>query len=398
MIRTSSAYEGIIPDRVPGISKENPLTIAQLTTAARDILEASFPAVWVSGEISDFKKHRNGHWYFCLRDATAKVSCVVWSRDQRGIPAAPDEGMKVLVFGRMTVWPAGGTMQLSVRQIEAEGDGLWRKAMELTLARLKADGLLAPERKRRLPVAPRRIAIVTSPQGAALHDVIAVITRRCPGVEIVLSPCKVQGEGAAGEICAALDLVLRWGLAEVVIVGRGGGGREDLWAFNDERLARAIAAFPIPVIAAIGHELDTTLCDLVADHRAPTPSAAAEAAVPDVDQLRRSVIALDRQMKSSILRKVRDSQRALRKTGTGLARVAISSVEHRRMRISGAAGKLNALSPLATLTRGYAVARGLDGMALVSRNQFRVGLDYVLRLADGTIPSRVTAHPEELKA
>lgn len=381
----------------PGATREHPLTIADVTRAAKDFVEAAFPAFWVSGEVSNFTKHRNGHWYFCLRDANAQINCVVWESDQFGIPAPPDEGMKVLALGRLTVFPKRGALQMVVRKMEAEGDGLWRKAMELTLAKLKADGLLALERKRRLPVAPKTVAIVTSPQGAALQDVIAVIRRRCPGTQIVLSPCKVQGDGAAVDICIALDRVLRWGLADVVIIGRGGGGREDLWAFNDERLARAIAAFPVPVIAAIGHEIDTTLCDLVADHRAPTPSAAAEAAVPDMGELRRVVVAFDRQMRFSITRRVRDSRSSLRSMSARLAKVAQSSVEQRRVSVNGTAGKLNALSPLATLTRGYAVARSTEGTALVSREQFEVGMDFVLRLEDGTVPSLVSGAPRPLK-
>lgn len=390
-----TAYEGIRTERVPG-TRENPVSITMLTKGTKEVLEHAFPGLWVSGEVSDFKKGRNGHWYFSLRDAQSKVSCVIWANDQLGIPAAPDEGMKVIALGKMTVYPAAGAMQLCIRKIEAEGDGLWRKALKIAYNKLKADGLVAPERKRALPVAPRCVAVVTSAQGAALHDIIVVINRRCPGTEIVLSPCRVQGEGSANDIRRALEKVKRWGGAEVVIIGRGGGGREDLWAFNDEMLARAIAAFPVPVIAAIGHEIDTTLCDLVADHRAPTPSAAAEAAVPDMGQLRRTIVAFDRQMKSTMARRVRNSRSALREVTSGISRIAARSVEMRRLRITSASGKLNALSPLATLSRGYAIARAMDGTALVSREQFEVGLDYTLRLADGTVPSRVSGNTNPL--
>ena len=389
------AYEGITPERIPGATKENPVTISQLTEATKTVLESSFPGLWVSGEVSDMKK-RSGHWYFCLRDKTARVSCVVWASDQYRIPASPDEGMKVLAFGGMTAWPAGGSMQFRIRKIEAEGDGLWRKALKISYNKLKSEGLLDPARKRVLPVAPRVVAVVTSSQGAALHDVIAVVKRRCPGTHVVLSACKVQGEGSAQEIVIALDRVLRWGSADVVIIGRGGGSREDLWAFNDESLARAIAGFPVPVIAAIGHETDTTLCDLVADHRAPTPSAAAEAAVPDMGQLRRTVVAFDRQMKSSITRRVRNARQLLRKTAGLLSRDATRTVETRRKRIVAAGSHLNALSPLATLSRGYAVARALDGTALTRRNQFSAGMPFKVRLADGSIPSVVTGDSEEI--
>ncbi|MBA2687178.1 MAG: exodeoxyribonuclease VII large subunit [Gemmatimonadaceae bacterium] len=390
-----TAYEGVTPRRIPGATKENPVSISQLTEATKTVLESSFPGLWVSGEVSDMKK-RNGHWYFCLRDNTARVSCVVWAGDQYRIPAAPDEGMKVLAFGGMTAWPAGGSMQFRIKRIEAEGDGLWRKALRISYNKLKAEGLLDPARKRVLPVAPRTVAVVTSAQGAALHDVIAVVKRRCPGTEVVLSACKVQGDGSAQDIVIALDRVLRWGSAEVVIIGRGGGSREDLWAFNDEQLARAIAGFPIPVIAAIGHETDTTLCDLVADHRAPTPSAAAEAAVPDMGQLRRTAIAFDRQMRSSIARRVRVARTQLTKTASTLSRNASRTVDTRRARIAGAGGHLNALSPLATLSRGYAVARSQEGTALTRRAQFGVGMPFNVRLADGTVPSVVAGEPEAL--
>jgi exodeoxyribonuclease VII large subunit len=390
-----NAYEGITAERVPGATKQNPVTISQLTEATKTVLESSFPGLWVSGEVSDMKK-RNGHWYFCLRDKTARVSCVVWASDQYRMPAAPDEGMKVVAWGGMTAYPAGGSMQFRIRKIEAEGDGLWRKALKISYNKLKAEGLLDPARKKSLPVAPRSVAVVTSAQGAALHDVIAVVKRRCPGTDVVLSACKVQGDGSAQEIVLALDRVLRWGSAEVVILGRGGGSREDLWAFNDERLARAIAEFPIPVITAIGHETDTTLCDLVADHRAPTPSAAAEAAVPDMGQLRRTTIAFRRQMRSTIVRKVRIARTDLRQIAGKLSRNATRTVETRRANIVSAGGHLNALSPLATLSRGYAVARALDGTALTSRTQFSVGMPFNVRLADGSIPSMVTGEPEQI--
>lgn len=395
-MRSDTAYEGIRTERVPGLTRENPVSIAQLTDATKQVLETAFPGLWVTGEVTDFKKHSNGAWYFCLRDATAKINCVIWSSDQYRIPAPPDEGMKVVALGGVTVFTRGGAMQFRVRRLEAEGDGLWRKALKITYAKLKADGLLAPERKRALPVAPGCVAVVTSSEGAALHDVIVVIRRRCPGTEIVLSPCKVQGEGSANDIRRALEKVRRWGGAEVVIIGRGGGSREDLWAFNDEKLARAIAAFPVPVIAAIGHEVDTTLCDLVADHRAPTPSAAAEAAVPDMGQLRRTVVAFDRQMRGSITRRIRNSRSALRETSGAIARMATRTVGIRRLRITSATGKLNALSPLATLSRGYAIARAEDGAALTRIEQFSAGLNYILRMSDGTVNSRVTRKPESL--
>ncbi|MGH7654155.1 MAG: exodeoxyribonuclease VII large subunit, partial [Gemmatimonadaceae bacterium] len=261
--------------KAPGSSPEHALTIADLTNAAREIIEGAFPPVWIKGEVSNFTAHRNGHWYFSLRDATAQLSCVVWSRDVRRIPAPPDEGMQVMAHGQLSVYAARGQMQFMVRAMEAEREGLWRKAFEKTRAALEKDGLLDPARKRALPRFPRRVAVITSPDGAALHDIISVIQRRNPRVEIIVIAAAVQGDAAPDSLVAALDRVARWQDADVVIVGRGGGSREDLWAFNDERVARAIAASPIPTISAVVHEVDFTIAVLVADHRAATPSAAA---------------------------------------------------------------------------------------------------------------------------
>src|SRR5689334_7084553 len=269
----------------PGASPGSAVTVATVTQTAKDILEGAFMPLWVRGEVIDFKAHRNGHWYFCLRDGGSQLRCVVWSRDRRSIPAPPDDGMQVTVLGQLTVYAARGDMQFAVRRIEAEGDGLWRKALERTRAKLDADGLLAPERKRALPRYPRVIAVVTSPDGAALHDIVAVVKRRAPHVRVVLVPATVQGDAAIEELCFAIDQVSRWNGADTVIIGRGGGAREDLRAFNDERVARALARCPAPTISAVGHEIDVTICDLVADHRAPTPSAAAEAAVRATEEL-----------------------------------------------------------------------------------------------------------------
>jgi len=253
----------------PGESARSAVTVSMLTETARDVIEGAFVPIWVRGEISDFKAHRNGHWYFCLRDRTAQVRCVVWNRDQFRIPATPDNGMQVAAFGRLTVYASRGEMQFTVARIEADGDGLRRKALEITRARLEADGLLALERKRPLPRFPRVIAVVTSPDGAALHDIKAVIRRRAANVRLVVVAAAVQGNSAPEELCFALDQVNRWGGADLVIIGRGGGAHEDLWAFNDERVARAVAACRVPTISAVGHEIDISICDLVADYRPP---------------------------------------------------------------------------------------------------------------------------------
>ena len=274
-----------VGETFPGASPGSAVSVSTLTQTAKDVVEGAFIPLWVRGEISDFKAHRNGHWYFSLRDFSSQLRCVVWSRDQLGIPAAPDDGMQVAALGQLGVYAARGEMQFTVKRLEADGDGLWRKALEQTRVRLEADGLLASARKRALPRYPRRIAFVTSASGAALRDVIAVLRRRAPGVELVVAHASVQGESAPLELCAALGRVCHWGGADVVIIGRGGGSRDDLWAFNDERVARAVAACPVPTISAVGHEVDVTLCDLVADFRAATPSAAAEAAAPSREEI-----------------------------------------------------------------------------------------------------------------
>jgi exodeoxyribonuclease VII large subunit len=378
-------------DGIPGASPRSAIAVSTLTQTAKDIVEGAFPPLWVRGEISDFKAHRNGHWYFCLRDATSQLRCVVWSRDQRGIPAAPDEGMQVTALGQLGVYAARGEMQLTVKRMEAEGDGLWRKALELTRQRLHADGLLAPERKRALPRYPRRIAIVTSASGAALRDVVAVLRRRAPGVELVVVHAAVQGEGAPLELCAALDQVARWGGAELVIVGRGGGSREDLWAFNDERVARAVAACPVPTISAVGHEVDITLCDLVADHRAPTPSAAAETAVASRDETAMALDGTRRRLIAAMEITLGEPQSRAATAARGLTRASARCLMNRQTTVAALAGRLNALSPLATLERGYAVPRGADGGTLGSVADFAVGRAFSLRLRDGEVDAVTSA-------
>ena len=369
----------------PGGSPELALTIAQLTNAAKEILEGAFPPVWIKGEVGNFTAHRNGHWYFSLRDATAQLSCVVWSRDVKRIPAPPDEGMQVMAHGQLSVYAARGQMQFMVRSLEAEGEGLWRKAFEKTKAALEKDGLLDPARKRRLPRFPRRVAVITSPDGAALHDIISVIQRRNPGVEIIVIPAAVQGETAPDSLVAALDRLSRWRGADVVIIGRGGGSREDLWAFNDERVARAIAASPVPTISAVGHEVDFTIADLVADHRAATPSAAAEAAVPVLADIIAGIRALGEGIRSATELRVRDAGHTLRQLSRDLGLRSLRTVERRRARVQELAARLETLSPLATLARGYAVALNEKGGALPSAALFTPGMHFAMEMRDGRV-------------
>ena len=364
------------------------ISVSDLTNLAREIVEGAFVPLWIRGEVTDFKAHRNGHWYFSLRDASSQVRCVVWGTQQYHIPAPPDEGMQVLAFGRLTVYPSRGDMRFVVTRLAAEGDGLWRKALEMATARLRADGLLAPERKRPLARYPRRIGVVTSPDGAALRDIIAVARRRCASVELVVIPAKVQGEGAADELVAAIARASRWKDCDTVIIGRGGGARDDLRAFNDERVARALAACPIPTISAVGHEVDITLCDLVADVRAATPSAAAEAAVPVLDDMREALQAATLALRGALQRSLLGAQSRLVRLTREMGRAGQRSVERRRARLHVLAARLDGLSPLSTLARGYAVARDADGNTLSTVADFAIGDPFSLLVQDGEIQAR----------
>ena len=384
-----SAFAAAAP-AVPGASPETAIAVASLTETARAVIEGSLSPLWVRGEVSDFKRHRNGHWYFCLRDASAQVRCVVWSRSQRGIPASPDEGMEVAAYGQLTVYAARGEMHLNVTAMDAVGDGLWRKAMDETRLRLERDGLLATSRKRALPFAPTRVGMVTSPDGAALRDVISVLRRRAPHVSLVVSAATVQGANAPAEIVEAIQRICRFGDIDVLIVGRGGGGREDLWAFNDEAVARAICEASVPVISGVGHEIDITIADLVADHRAATPSAAAEAAVPLRSDLLGALGALAGDLRASLAERASESRRALELVSTELQRAAARVAERRRFAMSAVAGRLDALSPLATLARGYAVARDVDDRrTLSSVADFRKDSEFTLTVRDGDVRAQV---------
>jgi len=377
-------------DAAPGVDPTSAIAVSTLTSTARDILEGAFPPIWVRGEVTGFKAHRNGHWYFTLRDRMAQVRAVVWSKDTRSIPAPPDEGMQIAAFGNLSVYPQKGEMQFVVRRMEAEGDGLWRKKLELTRAKLDAEGLLAPERKRALPRFPKVVAVVTSPDGAALHDIVAVMRRRAPAVRVVIVPAAVQGDTAVRDLCTAMDRIKRWNGADVVIIGRGGGSREDLQAFNDERVARVVAGCPVPVVSAVGHEVDVTICDMVADLRAPTPSAAAETVVRDHAELATHIQGLGHRLTRSLRRRADRSRSDVRRLGAALKNRVQFITQERKAWLAELGAQLNALSPLATLKRGYAVARAADGRALTNVGAFEKGMRFRLALRDGEIAAQVT--------
>src|SRR4051812_2731329 len=340
------------------------MRVSEVNAAARELIEGVFPPLWVHGEVSNFTKARSGHCYFSLRDADAQLRCVMWRDEARRLPTQPAEGMQVRALGRLTLYEQRGEFQLSVSELEAKGEGLWKLALDRLRTKLEGEGLTAPARKRSLPAHPACVGIVTSAAGAALRDIVSVIRRRAPWTRIVLASARVQGEGAADEIARAIRMIGRAACADVLIVGRGGGSIEDLWAFNDETVARAIAESPVPVISAVGHETDFTIADLVADLRAPTPSAAAEAAVPDQGAVRRRVEELRERLVSCTRDRIAGGREAVLDARLDLRGAAERALRARRDGVAATAARLQALSPLNVLSRGYAVPLGAAGRVL----------------------------------
>ena len=393
-------------------------TVSEVNRSVREMLEDYLPPLWVSGEVANWTAHRSGHRYFTLKDDQAQLRCVMWRSDARRLPIDPENGMNVRALGGLTLYEARGDYQLTVRQLEArDAEGLWRLAFEKLRNKLDAEGLLDPARKRPLPRFPQSVGIVTSATGAALKDMLTVIRRRAPWTRVVVRSCRVQGEGAALEVARAIRVLADSGAAEVLIVGRGGGSIEDLWAFNEEQVARAIAACPLPVISAVGHEIDLTIADLVADHRAPTPTGAAEAAVPDgmllAETLRGVPVRLSRALRAAAERRGRwltDAAARLERGVRGrlmpergravsrwerLAGAVQRRLERRRQLLAAVAGKPDALSPLATLRRGYGVAHAEDGRVLRRRSDFPPGLPFRLRIVDGQVACEAKAGSEQ---
>ncbi|MBI4421244.1 MAG: exodeoxyribonuclease VII large subunit [Gemmatimonadetes bacterium] len=374
----------------PPSSTDGAWSVLEVTMRARSLVEQGFGGLWVRGEITDFKAYRSGHWYFTLRDAQAQVRCVMWRLDNQRIRTPPKDGMQVFVAARPTVWEEKGELRLTVKNLlPSEAGGPRQLQLERAKAALQRDGLLDPGRKRPLPPYPSRIAVVTSPEGAALRDIISVIGRRWPLVDLVLVPTRVQGEGAEEEICEALARVNRITALDLVVVGRGGGSQEDLRAFNSEAVARAVAAVRVPTISAVGHETDMSLTDLVADLRAPTPSAAAEAAVPDRHAVVDTLAGVARHLAQGLSRRTEVvAERAMRMSDR-LHAAMQGTVERAAARLALVSGRLDALSPLRVLGRGYAVARDDAGAVLKRTAQFTEGLAFRLTVIDGDV--RATA-------
>lgn len=410
--------------RMPQFSAPAPapiptLSVGELTGLIKESLEEGFSDVAVHGEISNLARPKSGHVYCALKDASAQIRMVLWKGVAENLVFDLQDGLAVRAWGRVTVYPARGEYQLVVRKIEPEGVGALELAFRQLYARLDAEGLFDPARKRRLPSFPRRIALVTSPTGAAVHDFLQVLSRRWRDVEVLIVPTRVQGKGAGEEVAAALRTAERIAGADLIVLARGGGSLEDLWAFNEEVVARAIHRSRLPVISAIGHEVDVTIADLVADRRALTPSEAAEICVPDLaeiesrlDHLRartaragRMIVAselsrLDRladRARAALLRKLDQARHAVDRLADRPFAAIRAAGERRGRELAKAAVALEALSPLGVLARGYSLTTLEKGLVAV-RDTHEIALDDRIRtrFARGSVTSRVIEiHHEE---
>lgn len=409
-------------------TERKPLTVSQLTNSIRISLESRFTAVWVEGEISNFKDHSSGHWYFTLKDQNAQLRAKCFRSANTRIRFRPANGLKVRARGKLSVYAPRGEYELVVDALDPVGAGALRVAFEQLRDRLQAEGLFARELKRPLPVFPRRVGIVTSPAGAAIKDILNVMSRRTRTVHVLFSPAKVQGDSAGPQIARAIQLInqyheraLREGrpadLVDVLIVGRGGGSTEDLWAFNTEEVARAIRKSVIPVISAVGHETDFTIADFVADLRAPTPSAAAELVAAREDELCSSLDRLGRQMArlmrfrivdlrsrvqeqalshafDEVKSQLRNARRRYDAASAACTGAIEFSVQEARERLGRAAVSLDALSPLAVLQRGYAIAQDASGKPVRDAASVAAGDELTVRLAKGKLNTRVESVEE----
>jgi len=414
-------------------------TVSELTARIKELLEERFPACWVEGEISNLRVAASGHAYFTLKDEAAQVRAVLFRNRMRRLRFEPGDGQHVLAFGSLEVYAQRGEYQLVVELLEPRGLGALQLAFEQLKQRLAAEGLFEPARKRPLPRFPRKIGIVTSPSGAALRDILRIIGRRFGEVHIVVAPARVQGEGAAGDVAQGVRDLNALGDVDVIIIGRGGGSLEDLWAFNDEMLARTIAASKVPVVSAVGHEVDFTIADLVADLRAPTPSAAAELVVTEkqavvgtlgdlTERLERAVarplrdlerraddlrarlghataatlhgarhrvalLAHRLRAQSPIARAARD-RRQLEHLRASLARAAGQRLDGSRHRLAMAAGRLHSLSPLGVLGRGYSLTLTRSRRIVRSWREVTAGDPVRVLLHEGSLECRVETAKE----
>ena len=395
------------------------LSVTQVNNYVKTLMEGDdlLRSVAIRGEISNFKRHSSGHLYFTLKDEGSEISAVMFRTAADRLAFAPRSGMRVVVYGRVSVYEAAGKYQIYVSAMISDGIGALHEQYLRLLEKLKAEGLFDSAKKRALPKFPKKIGIITSPTGAAVRDMINVTGRRYPSASILLCPALVQGADAPQDLCRALDLICAVGECDVIIIGRGGGSIEDLWAFNDEALVRAVAACPIPIISAVGHETDTTLCDFAADMRAPTPSAAAEQAVPDRHVLMQSVDERGEQMERAMLNMVlsrkssvesysrqisalspRSKLNALRQKILSLRSAIDASADRalseRKMYLAGIVGRLEATNPLSVLGRGYGIATNADGAVVSSVHAVSDGDQISIKVFDGTIDAKVCATRE----
>ncbi len=390
------------------------LSVTQLNTYIKSLLDGDprLGDLFIRGEISNFKRHSSGHLYLTLKDESARVPAVMFRFNAMRLRFAPQDGMRVIARGRVSVYDRDGKYQVYIEEMHPDGVGDLSVAYEQLKERLAAEGLFDRAHKRPLPRYPGRVGVITSPTGAAVHDIITVLARRFPAAELVLCPVQVQGDGAADSICAALELFNQKQAADVIILGRGGGSIEDLWAFNEEPVARAVYRSEIPVISAVGHETDYTICDFVADVRAATPSAAAELAVPDARELAAQLAALHNRMlgrAAAVTAEKKAQLAALRAYPCFQSPMHFLEDEHQRLdgyaaalragmdrRLSDGrtalarqAAALDLLSPMKVLARGYSIAQDKRGKILTRVKQVTPGNPILLRMADGTLDCTV---------
>ena len=391
-------------------SEQMIFSVSEANNFIKALLDAvpQLQTIFVRGEISNYKCYPSGHHYFTLKDEGSALRCVMFRGMAAKLRFRPENGMKVVAFGRIGVFPRDGGYQLYCSDLSVQGVGDLHVAFEQLKEALGKEGLFDPAHKKPLPKYPRRIAIITSSAGAAVHDMLRILKARWPMSEVVLLPVRVQGAEAPAEIAGALRYANKWKVADLIITGRGGGSIEDLWAFNDERVARAIYASDLPVISAVGHEPDVTISDFVADARASTPSNAAEIAVPDQQELRRRLDTLSARMEQSEQKRVKelrercealarsrvlrdpmafidDKRLLLDYTQKNLASLAQSQMAQREQRFAALAAKLDALSPLKVLGRGYAVVKAADGRILRAASDTEVGEKIEVLLGQGSL-------------
>jgi exodeoxyribonuclease VII large subunit len=404
--------DGFDADRLD--EREGLLSVGQLTARIKQTLEGAFPAVWVVGEVTDLARPRSGHIYLTLKDASAQIRAVLWRTVATRLPFDLEDGQEVICQGNVEVYAPRGSYQLVIRRIEPRGMGALQLALRRLQSRLAAEGLFDPARKRPLPRFPRRIAVVTSPTGAAVRDFLEVVRGRWQGADVLVVPTKVQGEGAAEEIAAAIALVNRLRPApSVLVVTRGGGSMEDLWCFNEEAVVRAIHGSSVPVVSAIGHEIDVTLSDLVADVRALTPTEAAQRVVPSADEIAASLAHLATRLRTALrqralrararleaiaerrvlqrpLERVRDAERRLDEWHARAARAIDTRLRAARQILDARASQLESLGPLSVLARGYSLTQRESDDALVTdATTLCEGERIRTRYAAGTTISRV---------